>query len=122
MTNIRALFCGDRDWGNRFPIKAALKNLPPDSVIITGGARGADTLAYQEALLLGFKGYHNLVFKPEWDEHDRSAGPIRNRRMLKEALPTIIYAFHTNIKDSRGTKNMIEQAEAAGLPVILIEE
>jgi len=42
--------------------------------------------------------------------------------MLDEGKPDLVLAFHTDIKNSKGTKNMIQQAEKRGIKVILIKE
>ena len=89
-----------------------------DSVeIVSGHARGADSLGEEYAVMHGLK---LAVFKPDWNRYGRAAGPIRNREMLKYAMeekPTVI-AFWNGI--SRGTKNMISQAERAGVEVKIV--
>ena len=44
-----ALFCGSRDWSDRESIRAEVEALPPDSIVIEGGACGADRIAREEA-------------------------------------------------------------------------
>jgi DhnA family fructose-bisphosphate aldolase class Ia len=59
----------------------------------------------------------------------KSGGPYRNRQMLKEAIrmrdeegaDIVIYAFHPDIKNSKGTKDMISAAMHAGVRVRLFE-
>lgn len=48
--------------------------------------------------------------------------PIRNKQMLDEGKPDLVLAFHTDIENSKGTKNMIYQAKKRGIKVILIKE
>ena len=54
-----------------------LKN-KKDVLIISGGARGADSLAEQYA---NEKGYKLLVMPAQWDKYGKSAGYRRNEQM-----------------------------------------
>lgn len=58
----------------------ALRNRTESIVIISGGARGADTLAKQYAYE---KQYEYLEFKADWNTFGKSAGYIRNEEMHK---------------------------------------
>jgi YspA, cpYpsA-related SLOG family len=117
--NCAWLICGDRnfdDWA-KF-IYETTKHLDHDDLIISGGARGADTLAerYAEVFDLSFK-----LFPANWDKYGRAAGPIRNREMLKELLTYKnqgVIAFLA--EGSKGTANMIKQARDAGVENIII--
>lgn len=115
---MKILVCGSRHWANRETIKAFLDLLPSDTVIINGGARGADTLAKEEALKLGLK---VITEYAEWSKYGDEAGPIRNQRMLDKD-PDLVAAFHNDIENSRGTRDMIRRARKAGKPVLLIRE
>ena len=60
------------------------------------------------------------VFPADWKKWGKAAGPIRNREMLlyaKERAPVIV-AFWNGI--SSGTRDMIEQAENAGVEVHIV--
>lgn len=115
---MRILVCGSRHWTNRETIKSFLSLLPDDTVIINGGAPGADTLAKEEALKLGLK---VITEYAEWSKYGDAAGPIRNQRMLDED-PDLVAAFHNDIKNSRGTRDMISRARRAGKQTLLISE
>lgn len=81
--------------------------------IISGGARGADSLAVRYAKDYG----HNLKVMPaDWDKHGKSAGYIRNSEMLK--LCDGLIAFWDG--ESTGTGHMIEIARKAGKEVHVI--
>ena len=78
--------------------------------VISGMAPGVDTLAIQYAT------ENNLPlreFHADWNQYKKAAGPIRNREMANygEALIAIWDG------ESRGTKNMIEEATKRGLRV-----
>ena len=110
---MRVLVCGDRNWFNRAAIRRELAKLPAGTIIIEGEARGADTIAREEALALGLSVKR---FPADWAHFGRAAGPIRNLAMLN-AKPDRVLAFHTNIAASKGTANMVKIATKAGKPV-----
>jgi len=116
---MRILICGDRNWTDRERIAMFLAPLGSDTIIIEGGARGADTIAKEEAELRSFQ---VMEFPAQWNKYGKSAGPIRNKQMLDEGKPDLVVAFHNDIKNSKGTKNMIKQAKKAGIKVILVEK
>jgi hypothetical protein len=112
---MKVLICGGRDFADYDYLKTVLSALQvtrePFTAIIHGCARGADTLAGQYA------DRHNIQVAPfpaDWQKHGRSAGPIRNKRMLVDGKPDLVVAF----PGGRGTANMIQQAKAAGVEVI----
>lgn len=110
---MRVIICGDRNWDDYETIAEYVKSLPLGSVIIEGECQGADKLARNA----GFHyGYEVLPFSAKWEEYGRAAGPIRNKQMIDEGKPDLVVAFHNNITESRGTKNMLKQAEARGIP------
>ncbi len=110
----RILCCGDRNWSSRIPIRAALAHLPADTVIIHGAARGADTIAGEEAARCGLE---VKAYPADWDKYHKAAGPIRNKQMLDEGEPTEVFAFHNDLLSSKGTKDMCKRALKAGLKV-----
>lgn len=114
----RVLVCGGRDYCNEklaFAVLDAAHSANPIVTLIHGGAAGADMLA---AAWAGRNGVRAEEYKADWDTHGRAAGPIRNRRMLDEGKPDMVIAF----PGGRGTKNMIEQAEGANVPVVRIKK
>ena len=119
MSEKRLLICGDRDWIDKDQIRQCIDMVDPD-VIIEGDARGADRMAGEIALEMGYVLDESLlVFPAKWTEYHKAAGPIRNQQMLDEGQPTIVYAFHSSIHDSKGTKDMIRRAIKAKIPTFL---
>jgi len=114
---MRILICGDRHWFDRETIKKYLKSLPTGTIIIEGEAPGADTIAREEAEKLGLE---VLKYEAKWARYGRGAGPIRNLQMITEGKPNLVVAFHNNIERSRGTKNMLKQAEEHKIPTRLL--
>lgn len=112
----RVLVCGGRDYEDReqlFRVLDAAHLANPIVCLIHGAARGADTLAGDWALE---RDVLCNAYPADWDRDGRAAGPIRNKKMLVEGKPHMVVAF----PGGRGTANMIQQAEAAGIPVVRI--
>jgi len=82
--------------------------------IISGGARGVDTMAriYCEEKNIDFQ-----EFPADWDTFGKGAGPIRNKKMAQ--VGTHLLAFWD--LQSRGTKHMIETARNLDLEVFVVE-
>lgn len=115
---MRVLACGDRNWTSWVMVKARLSKLPPDTVIVHGAARGADTIAGEVAKSLGMA---VDVYPAEWGKFGRSAGPIRNRQMLNTS-PDMVIAFHNNIAESKGTKDCVTEARRRGIPTEVVSD
>jgi predicted Rossmann-fold nucleotide-binding protein len=110
----RVLVCGGRDYRDRDALYAALDRLHAEhgfSVVIAGGARGADTLAAEWAK---DRAIPTEVYMAEWGRLGRKAGPIRNQRMLDDGKPDLVVAF----PGGTGTAGMMALARKAGVPVI----
>lgn len=114
---MRVLVCGGRTFKPGPGDYALLAGyLMPGSVLIHGAAPGADTFAAEFAQGLGFVEIH--AFPARWKELGKIAGPMRNTQMLKEGKPDIVLAF----PGGRGTSNMIAQAKASGIQVVVSQE
>ena len=115
---MRVLICGDRNWTDKPLIEKYITTLPEGSTVIHGACRGADLIAEYYALKYG----HIIMdFPAPWGTRGAIAGPLRNKEMLNRGKPELVVAFHRDLSKSRGTKNMILQAERAGIPVKLIQ-
>lgn len=62
-----------------------------------------------------------IIYFAEWNKYGKSAGPIRNKKMIDEGNPDIVIAYHDDIENSKGTKNMITQAKDKGIKVQIIK-
>lgn len=78
--------------------------------IISGKAKGADTLGEDYALE---RGYKVISFPADWNTHHLAAGSIRNGEMAEYGDALI--AFWDG--KSKGTKDMIKQATNKGMMV-----
>jgi len=89
------------------------------TALCQGGARGADTLAFQWGLT--HRVPQSLTYTANWQKHGFSAGPKRNRWMLTEAArmaeeaadEVVVVAF----PGGKGTADCVKQARAMGLAV-----
>jgi len=116
---MRVLVCGSREWANGEAMLRRLQTLEAHDkvVIIEGEARGADLMAKGIAKYFGWE---VLPFPADWDKYHRAAGPIRNQQMLVEGRPDLVLAFHADLEHSKGTKDMVDRARRAGVPVEVI--
>ena len=80
--------------------------------VVSGGARGADTMAAQWARHNGIK---IREFRPDWQKHGKAAGIIRNKNIIGAA--THVLAFPS--KSGKGTQNSIKLAKDRGKPLIV---
>lgn len=107
----RVLIYGSRTWTDPEPIRAYVTALAVDAVVITGGAQGADWIAWESARDLGLK---QQVFPAMWATDGKAAGPIRNQRMIDEGKPTRAHGFRMP-GNSPGTDDMTRRLEATGI-------
>jgi hypothetical protein len=107
---------GSRDYKNTSKIVNIVRRIHeryPDSILISGGARGPDSIAIEEGLRIGME--KPIVFKPDWDKYGKKAGMLRNSLIVKES--DYIVAFYDGI--SRGTQDSIRKAIQAGKKVYI---
>lgn len=120
---MKVLVTGSRHWTNKVILWKALYDVEPDiSIIVHGGAKGADTLASNFAKYFGIE---ERCYPAKWDLYGRSAGKNRNLEMLfKENLLDnpidLVLAFP--LPQSKGTYHMIRIADQAGIPVQLFDD
>jgi len=108
---MRVLVCGGRNFKDRATVYRELEALYPKmGALMSGGAPGADTLAWDWSWT---RGLHCERYLADWKAHGPAAGPIRNQRMLDEGKPDLVLAF----PGGRGTADMIRRARAAGVEV-----
>ncbi len=117
---MRILICGSRHFNDYQKLCNEMDELNLDEVqlitIISGHARGADTLGEKYAEECGWE---LDVYPADWKTYGKRAGPIRNSKMLKEGKPDLVVAFRG--PNSRGTQNMIDQSLKAGVKIIVHE-
>jgi len=115
--SFKVIIAGSRDFNNYSLVADVadqlLKN-ESDVEIVSGAARGADSLGEQYALE---RNYKLTKFPANWDLYGKSAGYRRNVEMGNYADALI--AFWDG--ESKGTKHMIDIATDKGLKVCVIK-
>jgi hypothetical protein len=131
---VRVLVCGGRtfgvlpfdrpednaEWRDLQARKKAERDLLKDklvrlrgqgmSLLIHGGARGADSLAGQWA---EFNGVPQDVYWADWNRYGKAAGILRNMRMLEDGQPDLVVGF----PGGRGTADMLHRAASQGIMI-----
>ena len=126
MKELRVIIAGSRDFNDYELLKKSAieiitkkTRLPDLTRIVSGGARGADTLGERFANEMGLE---ISRFIPDWDGLGKRAGYVRNAEMAKFAVEDdndgMLIAFWDG--QSRGTKHMIDLAKRYGLEVHVV--
>lgn len=112
-----ALLTGSRDWQDVEAVERAINQLVMTygtGFILRHGAcpDGADAIAEAYCKEIGVE---TDPVRADWKRYGRSAGPIRNQKMVAKGADVCV-AFPLGA--SKGTRGCMELAEAAGIPVI----
>jgi hypothetical protein len=105
---------GGQDFKDYDLLKKTLNQIPNITKIITGDAKGADTLALKYAKT------HNIEWKvipADSKKHGKKAGMLRNPDIVKDA--ELVVAFWD--LESHGTKDSIEHGYAMQKKVLIIK-
>ena len=108
---MRICIAGGRDFADYDVlvkvVDQVIEEIPPPIIIISGKAKGADSLGERYAKEHDLE---VLLYPADWKKHGKGAGPIRNAKMAEEA--DMLIAFWDG--SSKGTKNMIGQIQKRG--------
>ena len=113
MAEIRCIIAGGRDFTNYNALKKALASInfgENTLTIISGTARGADSLGEQYAKENNLK---LMRFPAQWDKYGKRAGYLRNEEMCRHC-DTVICFWDGK---SRGTMHMINIAKQNHKPL-----
>lgn len=109
------LVTGGREYDNEGYLCAVLDSVHSDrgpiTLLVHGGARGADRLAEGWAASRKIKQKRYL---PQWRRYGGSAGIVRNIKMHDTELPDLVVAF----PGGRGTSHMKSHARKKGTEVM----
>lgn len=114
---MRLLVFGGRDYANVARLQrvlCAIHAKRPITLIIEGGAKGADRLAREWAIANGIP---YVTEEANWARDGAAAGPMRNAAMLRKHSPEGAVAF----PGGRGTADMAAKCEAAGVKLMRVE-
>lgn len=113
---MRIIIAGGRDFNNYKVLDRIATAIidPKEDEIVSGGARGADTLGATWAA------EHNVpvkTFPANWNRYGKSAGYIRNDEMGEYG--DVLIAFWD--KKSKGTLNMIKTMQLRRKPYFIYD-
>lgn len=104
---------GSRTFNNYEIVKEELTKIENISLIVSGGAKGADSLGVK------FAKENNIPYKeflPDWNKHGKSAGFIRNHDIIKNS--ELVVAFWDG--KSKGTKHSIDLARKMNIELKIV--
>lgn len=112
---MKVIICGGRNFDDRNYVMRVLNALNEQcrfTLVIEGGARGADTLAREWAKRAGIP---CQTFKADWNGFaQKRAGKVRNLKMLREGKPDMVIGFPGGI----GTAHMLRISTEAKVRVV----
>lgn len=105
---------GSRTFDNFALVESTLASISTISRVVSGGAKGADSLAqrYAEQNQIPVE-----IFKPDWKRFGRGAGIVRNREIIEAA--EMVVAFWDG--KSKGTESSIKMAQSKRIPVKIVK-
>lgn len=111
------------EWGHTIGTALLSLDLQPNDLVIHGACSGIDSIADEMAREINI---NTLAMPAQWNDFGIIAGPIRNKHMLDVLLSlrecswtAKVLAFHDDFDNSKGTKNMTNQALAKAIPTTL---
>lgn len=106
---------GSKDFADAKLVRDYVAMLAPGTTVVSGGARGVDSYAEEAARKAGLA---TLIFHADWENLGRSAGPVRNEKIIARASRVV--AFWSG--ESRGTLNSLVLAHELDLPVEIFDD
>ena len=109
---MKLLICGGRDFSDYHRLEVAMNQLGwKPSIVINGGARGADTLGRDWAKA---NGVYPVTIDALWNYLGSSkAGPARNQAMIDIMRPDYCLA----LPGGSGTADMVRRCRESGIQV-----
>ena len=120
MDNFKVIIAGSRGFSNYKLLREQCNKFLRDKrktcniIVVSGHARGADTLGEKYAQ---DEGFDLEIYPAQWKKLGKQAGYRRNEQMAEVADALI--AFWDG--ESKGTKHMIDIMNAKGLQVKVVE-
>jgi hypothetical protein len=116
---MKIIIAGSRDFDDYKMLERYCDHFFRDKIadevtILCGMSKGADLLGRKYAISRGF---NVKEYPADWETHGKAAGPIRNAEMADNADGLI--AFYDG--ESKGTGNMIKEAEKRELQVCILK-
>ncbi len=114
---MRVLISGATSWTDAAALRREMAKLPERTVIVTGDTAGIDALAIAIAAELGFTTEAMRKNKADYLAHPEAGWKGLNERMLATGVDLVL-AFHPDYDTpgcARGTRHVVELAQAAGI-------
>jgi|SRR5579864_2175069 len=111
----RIAVIGSRDYKHLQDVVDYIYSLPPNTTIVSGGARGVDKTAENVAIQ---RGLLVDIYKADWDKLGKQAGFLRNVDIVKNCEEVV--AFWDGM--SRGTLHTINLTKKYHVPLIVYTE
>lgn len=111
---MKVIVTGGRNYNNIVKVNEVLDLLKP-SILVEGGANGADFLAKCWASKADCS---IITIEANWNKHGKAAGPIRNISMLEQHPDAVVIAF----SGGKGTAHCVKEALKRGMLVLSILE
>lgn len=105
---------GSRDFPDISLVSNLVRGLARGSTVISGGARGVDKAAENEARSAGFR---VVVLKPNYSSGSPKAAPLLRNQKIADSCDRMV-AFWDG--SSRGTLHCIRCAELQNKPVLVV--
>lgn len=103
---------GSRTFEDYNRLKRIL-DLYPVTTIVSGGAKGADSLGERYA---DEKGINKEIYVPQWDLFGKKAGFLRNTTIIENC--DMVVAFWD--KKSKGTKDSLDKAHSLSKTTLIV--
>ena len=108
---------GSRNFNDYELLKSkldAIHKRKPITLIISGGAKGADSLSERWAKENNIE---TLIFLPDWDKYGKRAGFLRNEDIIKNS-DSVVACWDG---ESKGTKHSIDLSTKYNKPCLIIK-
>ena len=114
----KVIIAGGRDFSDydllKVKMNRILSNITDEIVIISGTARGADSLGEKYATEMGYK---LEQYPANWNKYGKRAGYLRNEQMADVAHACVCFWD----SKSKGTKHMIDLANQKKLKLRVVK-
>ena len=114
----KVIIAGGRDFSDydllKVKMNRILSNIADEIVVISGTARGADSLGEKYATEMGYK---LEKYPANWNKYGKRAGYLRNEQMADVAHACVCFWD----SKSKGTKHMIDLANEKKLKLRVVK-
>ncbi len=110
---MKVAIVGGREFDDYELVKSTLDRFKSIKLIVSGGAKGADSLGEQYAKENNIE---TLIHYPDWNEHGKMACFVRNSDIVRDA--DLVIAFWDG--ESRGTRDTIGKTHKGYKTIMIV--